>query len=160
MEDVWVEWEKKHSNPQPGDVAINPYDLSIEYRWAPQLSASDGRLMKWHWEIICQLSDCDNAGKWSMGTKVVCDFHKNINSFILYRHYSDTELLYIGITNDPPKRARGHKNSSEFWAEVTDGGYTTYERFPTKEDLLRAEKEAIQREEPKYNKQHNMIGVN
>jgi predicted GIY-YIG superfamily endonuclease len=77
---------------------------------------------------------------------------ENSDNFILYRHFnSESVLIYIGITNDPPKRLRMHKAKSAWWAEVMDGGYTTYEMFDSREELILAEKEAIASEQPRDN---------
>lgn len=151
MNDLWVEWKKLNSNPQVGDIAVNPHNPNWRYVWGKD---PRGHL---NWLILCEIPDCNEEGLWGVGNKTVCDKHKLGSRFVLYRHWNDEGLLYVGITNDPPKRAREHRLSSDFWAEVIDGGYTTYELFATREDLLKAEKEAIQNEYPKYNKQHNMI---
>lgn len=74
------------------------------------------------------------------------------DNFILYRHFnSESVLIYIGITNDPPKRLRMHKAKSAWWAEVMDGGWTQYEMFDSREELILAEKEAIASEQPRDN---------
>lgn len=72
--------------------------------------------------------------------------------FILYRHFnSESLLIYVGITSDPAKRLRAHQSRSQWWAEVADGGYTTYETFDSREELILAEKDAIASERPRDN---------
>lgn len=75
------------------------------------------------------------------------------SEFCLYRHFdAEGVLLYVGITNNPPARLCGHRKNSVFWNQVRS---STYEHFSNREELLKAEREAIYRESPRYNKQHN-----
>lgn len=67
----------------------------------------------------------------------------------LYRLYSSTDaLLYIGITDSISRRLAQHRADKPWWGEVVT---IKVERFPTREDLTRAELDAIARERPKYN---------
>lgn len=112
------------------------------------------------WRTICQLHDCWNRGAWMLGQSLVCEEHRYGNNHILYKHHDESgHLIYVGITNDPVKRARGHKTSSEFWNLVTDGGYTTYKRYESREALLAAEREEIEMWQPRFNRHFNYSDV-
>lgn len=70
----------------------------------------------------------------------------------LYRFYDkDDQLLYVGITIDPGTRWGQHAKDKTWWTEVVR---TTIEQFPTRADVLMAERVAIQTENPKYNIMH------
>lgn len=71
----------------------------------------------------------------------------------LYRFFSkDGELLYIGISANPLRRADQHSLSKDWWREVYG---VTIEQKANRAEVLEAEREAIQRERPKYNVIHN-----
>jgi len=70
----------------------------------------------------------------------------------LYRHWSDAGgLLYVGVTNNPGKRIKDHKRGSAWFEGV---GNITLEKFDSRPEVLRAEKDAIQKENPEYNIHH------
>lgn len=67
----------------------------------------------------------------------------------LYRFFDATgNLLYVGITRQQKGRFNQHAATKEWWSEVAS---STVEHFPTREDALRAEAEAIGTENPRYN---------
>lgn len=70
----------------------------------------------------------------------------------LYRFYSDTELLYIGITLNPVARWTDHRNHKLWWSDITR---ITIEHHPTRTAALDAEREAIRTEHPRHNVTHN-----
>jgi predicted GIY-YIG superfamily endonuclease len=68
----------------------------------------------------------------------------------LYRFFNaKNELLYVGITNNPFNRFSGHSKDKEWFKEIT---YSTFEHYPNRLSVDRAETKAIQTENPKYNK--------
>lgn len=70
----------------------------------------------------------------------------------LYRHYDATgRLLYIGITNDPGSRWKGHMDKT--WWHYVDT--TKIERFPSRAEVEAAEVAAIKAERPWWNIAHN-----
>lgn len=70
-------------------------------------------------------------------------------SYQLYRHFDhNDELLYIGISLSALSRLSSHMSVSH-WAETITK--VTIEKHPTKQDALRAEREAIKNEKPKHN---------
>jgi predicted GIY-YIG superfamily endonuclease len=70
----------------------------------------------------------------------------------LYRHYdSDDTLLYVGISLNAVARLYQHKKSKHH-EQIKK---VKVEQFPSKEDALSAEKDAIVNEKPKYNIMHN-----
>lgn len=71
---------------------------------------------------------------------------------ILYRFYNSAEdLLYIGITMDPPSRFRQHRDVKAWWTEVTN---VRFEHFPSRAAVLAAECAAIEAEQPLFNVAH------
>lgn len=71
----------------------------------------------------------------------------------LYRWYGfDGELLYVGITNNLLRRTSQHFDSKAWMHEAATA---TIEHFATRDEALAAEKDAIRRERPRYNIQHN-----
>lgn len=71
---------------------------------------------------------------------------------VLYRFYSATgQLLYVGITMNPPARWKKHKESKDWWGEVVG---ITLETYPTRDDLQAAERRAIRVERPLHNIVH------
>lgn len=74
-------------------------------------------------------------------------------SHVLYRFYSATgQLLYIGITANPPARFGQHRSDKDWWSEVSDIKIETHEN---RNALRAAEATAIRAEKPRYNKVHN-----
>ena len=75
-------------------------------------------------------------------------------SHALYRFYNaDSDLLYIGITNNPTVRWRGHRNTKDWWHEIAT---ITLQTFPDRTNTLKAEREAIIAEHPQYNVVYNV----
>ena len=71
----------------------------------------------------------------------------------LYRHFdSNGSLLYVGISLQSTSRLIGHKTSSVWFAKITT---ITVEQFTSRQEALLAEKSAILKEKPLYNKVHN-----
>lgn len=71
----------------------------------------------------------------------------------LYRFFGlNDELLYIGITFDPPMRFRQHSTDKPWWAEVSRIGIET---FPSRRAVLEAERRAIITERPRWNITYN-----
>lgn len=74
---------------------------------------------------------------------------KEVEGF-LYRHFSESgELLYIGATKAIDRRTSQHKYVSQWFNEIKD---ITVERYDTVSEAFKAEKQAIAKEKPKYNK--------
>lgn len=75
----------------------------------------------------------------------------------LYRHYDATgRLLYVGITNNPGSRWKGHRDKP-WWLYVDT---TRIERFGSRAEVEAAEAAAIKAERPWWNITHNdsMLG--
>lgn len=71
----------------------------------------------------------------------------------LYRFYDRAgELLYVGITNNPPRRFGDHRQGKDWWAQV---GSIDMEHHSSRDELRAAERHAIAREAPLYNVQWN-----
>lgn len=71
---------------------------------------------------------------------------------VLYRFYSATgQLLYVGITVNPPARWKKHRESKEWWCEVVG---ITLETYPNRGALQDAERRAIRVERPLHNIVH------
>ena len=71
----------------------------------------------------------------------------------LYRHFDSSDnLLYIGVSLNEFNRFKQHMVNSD-WSN--DAAYTTYERFNTREEALKVERDSIIRERPLYNTIHN-----
>lgn len=69
--------------------------------------------------------------------------------FVLYRFYADDgALLYVGVTNNPTRRFSKHEDDKPWWHEVRG---ITVEHYNTREDVLAAERRAIEVEHPRYN---------
>lgn len=67
----------------------------------------------------------------------------------LYRFYDRAGgLLYVGITNNPPRRFGKHKDEKEWWRHVAR---IALEHHPTREALAAAERAAIETEGPLHN---------
>lgn len=70
----------------------------------------------------------------------------------LYRWYDhEARLLYVGISNQPVRRAREHHGHQPWWTEVRSA---TVEWFDTRGQALEAEERAIKRELPEWNIVH------
>lgn len=73
----------------------------------------------------------------------------------LYRLFNrDGRLLYIGIGGCPAIRLKAHSKQKAWWPEV-DRSKIQVEWFRTYGEAEVAEKEAIQTEDPLYNKKHS-----
>lgn len=69
----------------------------------------------------------------------------------LYRFYDQSDrLLYVGISNLPVSRWKGHKADKGWWPDVVRIEAT---RYSTRADAHAAEKAAIRREGPMHNLQ-------
>lgn len=68
----------------------------------------------------------------------------------LYRFFNaQHELLYVGITNNPFNRFSGHSKDKDWFKEIA---YSTFEHYPNRLAVDKAETLAIRAEKPKYNK--------
>lgn len=78
---------------------------------------------------------------------------REIDDQDLYRHF-DTgfRLLYVGISGDLPTRETTHLSSSR-WRELI--AHTTNEQFVGRCTVVKAERIAIDAEEPLFNRQYN-----
>ncbi len=75
----------------------------------------------------------------------------------LYRFFAhDDTLLYVGITNNPARRFSKHKDEKEWWLDVAR---IDLEQFASREELLDAERQAIQDERPLHNIKHNLAAM-
>ncbi|MEV8523176.1 GIY-YIG nuclease family protein [Streptomyces sp. NPDC052000] len=71
----------------------------------------------------------------------------------LYRlRNADGELLYVGISEKPPKRWGQHAADKEWWPEVAG---LSLEWFDSRTEALAMEARAIQAEKPRHNVLHN-----
>jgi excinuclease UvrABC nuclease subunit len=74
-------------------------------------------------------------------------------SHFLYRHYDENdELLYIGISLDAITRQGAHERLAGWFPSVRRIEITVY---PNKAEAARAEIQAIQLEQPRWNQQHH-----
>ncbi len=74
----------------------------------------------------------------------------------LYRYYdADNVLLYIGVSLSAVHRLQQHRNTQHWSHRITrvDISY-----FPSREDALKAEREAIRAENPLHNVIHRVMG--
>jgi len=79
----------------------------------------------------------------------------HVAQLALYRFYNDGgQLLYVGITNDPPRRMTQHSQDKKWWAQVRG---MTVEWYPDRTSVLAAEKRAINVENPLHNVQHKPL---
>ncbi|PRX90675.1 GIY-YIG nuclease family protein [Allonocardiopsis opalescens] len=70
----------------------------------------------------------------------------------LYRFYDDGgQLLYVGVTNDPPRRIGEHAKDKTWWTAVRGMTVDWYSDRPT---VLAAERRAITVENPLHNIHH------
>lgn len=71
----------------------------------------------------------------------------------LYRFYNASgDLLYVGITNNPPRRLGEHRDAKAWWQEVAR---IDMEQHPDRLALHTAERRAIETERPRHNIQLN-----
>lgn len=76
----------------------------------------------------------------------------------LYRHFDENgDLLYVGISISAVQRLSQHRSSSPWFEQIAK---VDIEWHPTREAALRAEREAIISERPRYNKMHNAANDN
>jgi predicted GIY-YIG superfamily endonuclease len=74
------------------------------------------------------------------------------NEQYLYRHFDkDDTLLYIGVSLNPFKRLNDHKKQSSWFAKISN---VTVDKYPNREEVLKAERHAIITEKPLYNIRH------
>lgn len=67
----------------------------------------------------------------------------------LYRFYdASDQLLYVGITNDPPRRFSKHRDDKAWWTGVAR---IDLEMHQTRHELAAAERAAIESERPLHN---------
>lgn len=72
----------------------------------------------------------------------------------LYRAYGpEDQLLYVGISGNWSERLHAHERTSE-WMELAE--WVKLERYATREQVEKAEREAILTEAPIFNKMHNL----
>jgi len=70
----------------------------------------------------------------------------------LYRHFdANGNLLYVGISISAMVRLSQHKDFSPWYADVAR---VEIENFPTRQDAMRAEREAVRTESPTHNIHH------
>jgi predicted GIY-YIG superfamily endonuclease len=73
---------------------------------------------------------------------------------VLYRVFAvDDELLYVGITNNPPRRFWHHEFRTPWWDEAAR---VEMSMFETRDLVAEAEIAAIRAEAPRYNVEHNV----
>lgn len=71
----------------------------------------------------------------------------------LYRHFAaDGALLYVGISLSWPARTKAHVQGSTWFDQVAR---VEIEQFPTRDEALAAERDAIKSERPRFNVVHN-----
>ena len=74
----------------------------------------------------------------------------------LYRHFDKAgKLLYVGISLSAIARLRAHRDSSDWYDEIST---VSIEKFNTREEALEAEQRAIIEERPLRNVTHNENG--
>lgn len=74
-------------------------------------------------------------------------------SHVLYRFFSENgQLLYVGITMNPPQRFKSHEHEKFWWSEVSG---IRVEQHESREKLIEAERLAIKIERPIHNVVHN-----
>jgi predicted GIY-YIG superfamily endonuclease len=72
----------------------------------------------------------------------------------LYRYFSAAgDLLYIGISLSPVVRLGQHEKHSGWFDSIAT---VKIEHFDTRKQALAAEREAIRKEDPQYNKRHKI----
>lgn len=73
----------------------------------------------------------------------------------MYKAFKEEELLYVGITNNLPRRFHQHEKFSAWYKEFN---YVEINWFPTRRDAAVHEKIMIIAFEPRYNLVHNKFG--
>lgn len=68
----------------------------------------------------------------------------------VYRLFGGERLLYVGITRRDTHRIHQHAKDKAWWQDVESA---TFEHFPTRQEALWAEADAIWDEDPAYNVQ-------
>lgn len=72
-----------------------------------------------------------------------------VESHSLYRHFdADGKLLYVGVSLSSVKRLMEHRSSSHWFPDIST---VTIEKFPSREEVLQAERRAILEENPIHN---------
>jgi hypothetical protein len=61
-------------------------------------------------------------------------------------------LLYVGISMTPWERFRQHRQGKPWWDDIVS---VTMEHYPSREEVLTAERSAIVEDHPRHNIQHN-----
>ncbi|MGX1220369.1 GntR family transcriptional regulator [Streptomyces ambofaciens] len=75
----------------------------------------------------------------------------------LYRLYdADDQLLYVGISSDPPSRMQQHASDKLWWPEVA---HHTITWLTSRSEALAAERAAINSEHPCYNHVHKQSSI-
>lgn len=76
----------------------------------------------------------------------------------VYRLYNESgALLYVGMSNNVPKRLVQQARAQSWWPEVASH---TAEAYPDRSDAAAAERHAIETEDPKYNiRQHEINAI-
>lgn len=73
----------------------------------------------------------------------------------LYRHFDcEGNLLYVGVSQSALHRLKKHRHLSPWFSHIARVEMTVYK---TREDVLIAERIAIQREKPRHNIQHSLL---
>lgn len=82
--------------------------------------------------------------------------HVDAERCALYRFYdADDHLLYVGISNNPESRWKGHRYSIKRWPSLV--ARRAVEWFDTRPEAESAETAAIRDEKPRFNGTHNFI---
>lgn len=86
-----------------------------------------------------------------MSATTPIEIERPLKPCCLYRFFGEGgRLLYVGISENLPTRLSQHRADKPWWHEVRS---ISVEHFPTRLDAEVAEREAIEREEPTYNRQ-------
>lgn len=95
-------------------------------------------------EVVIYLDACESVGLFMPPDEGLTQ---------LYRHWDkDDNLLYVGISLSAVQRTSQHKRLAGWFPKVTK---ITIEHFDSREAALKAEKKAIRKEEPRFNKAHS-----
>lgn len=126
-----------------GWVVDNPHPQTPPFLWI----STGGRLSGRGYPFG---TDVQTLGKVEMAKLAPDEPHA------LYRFFgAGGTLLYIGITNEIPRRLKQHSGDKPWWLGVSS---ITVEHYPSREAVLEAERRAIITEKPLYNDQHNRAG--
>ena len=72
----------------------------------------------------------------------------------IYRHFdSEGNLLYIGVSLSALNRLQTHRDKADWRHDITK---VVIKKFPDRESALKAEKLAIQKEHPRFNRTWNV----